>query len=130
MTMKRIIRSLAVVLVLASLCAFTACNNNGGSAGESGSEESVLKTDDRLYGKWQSEKKSNYVYTFNADGTGQYDMGGNVLELTYTNEDGKITLSFIQEGYTPVTLSYELDGDRLNIKDSYGKDTFYIRVKE
>lgn len=129
--MKRIIRSLAVVLVLASLCVFTACNNNGGNTGESGTaQESVLKTDERLAGKWQSEKKSNYVYTFNADGTGQYDMGGNVLELTYTNEDGKITLSFTQEGYTPVTLSYEMDGDRLNIKDSYGKDTFYIRVKE
>ena len=99
--MKRIIRSLAVVLVLASLCAFTACNNNGGSAGESGSEESVLKTDDRLYGKWQSEKKSNYVYTFNADGTGQYDMGGNVLELTYTNED-------VTESTTPATLSMRM----------------------
>ena len=129
--MKRIVKIFVVVLVLTVLCAFAACNNNGGDKDESGKgEESVLKTDDRLYGQWQSEKKSDYVYTFNADGTGQYDMAGNVLELTYNNRDGKITLSFTQEGYTPVTLSYELDGDRLNIKDSYGKDTFYVRIKE
>ena len=55
-------------------------------------------------------------------------MAGKVLELNYATEDGKITLTFLEEGYTPVTLDYELDGDRLNIKDSFGKDTFYVKT--
>ena len=84
---------------------------------------------DPLAGQWQSEQLSDYIYTFNGDGTGKYDMAGNVLDLNYATKDGRITLTFLAEGYTPVTLDYELDGDRLNIKDSFGKDTFYMRVK-
>ena len=57
-------------------------------------------------------------------------MAGKVLELGYeTTEEGTITISFHEEGYTPVTLRYELDGDTLNIKDSFGSDTIYLRVK-
>ena len=133
--MKKTKRILAIVAVLVLLCAFTGCNKNDGETGESStasavSEQSVIEQDDPIVGKWQSEKLPDYVYTFNADGTGQYDMAGNILDLTYTTEDGKITISFTADGYTPVTLNYELDGDKLNIKDSFGKDTFYIRVKE
>ena len=120
--MKRIIKLLAIVAAIASLCALAGCSNSSG-AGES----STAAQSGQLVGQWQSEKKSDYVYTFHADGTGQYDMAGNVLAMTYTIEDGKITLNFTQDGYAPVTLSYELEGDRLNIKDSYGKDTFYER---
>ena len=97
---------------------------------ESVTERSVEEKEiDFLAGQWQSEQFSEYIYTFNGDGTGKYDMAGNVLDLNYETEDGKITLTFLEEGYTPVTLDYELDGDRLNIKDSFGKDTFYLKVK-
>ena len=129
--MKRIIKLLAIAMILTSLFALAACKKNDGDKDDNSTgEESVYVTDDSLYGQWQSEKKSNYVYTFNADGTGQYDMAGNILDLTYTTEEGKITISFTADGYTPVTLNYELDGDKLNIKDSFGKDTFYVRVKD
>ena len=75
--------------------------------------------------------KKSFLYTvkFNADGTGQYDMAGKILALNYTTDNGKITITFLEEGYTPVTLDYELDGDKLNIKDSFGKDTFYIKAE-
>lgn len=130
--MKKSIRLLAVVSVLAVLCAFAGCNKNDSETGKSSTVSAVSEqsANDPIVGKWQSEKLPDYVYTFNADGTGQYDMAGNILELTYTTEDGKITISFTADGYTPVTLNYELDGDKLNIKDSFGSDTFYLRVKE
>ena len=133
--MKTTKRLFAIAAALAIVCAFAGCNKNDGDKGENSapsavSEESVQESTDPLAGQWQSEKLPDYVYTFNADGTGKYDMAGNILDLTYTTEEGKITISFTADGYTPVTLNYELDGDRLNIKDSFGNDTFYVRVKE
>ena len=67
------------------------------------------------------------VYTFNADGTGQYLLKGIVMPLEYSTADGKITLRFIQEGYGPMVLDYSLDGNLLNIKDAFGNDNFYDR---
>ena len=57
-------------------------------------------------------------------------MAGKILEMTYSTENGKITMNYTTEGYSSVTLDFVLEGDRLNIKDSFGKDTFYVRVKE
>lgn len=133
--MKKAIKLLSIAAALAMIFTLAACNKNDSeteesSSGASVSEQTTQETADPIVGKWQSKDLPDYIYTFNADGTGQYDMAGNILDLTYTTEEGKITISFTADGYTPVTLSYELDGDRLNIKDSYGKDTFYIRVKE
>ena len=92
--------------------------------------DSSVTPAETLVGQWKCESLTDHIYTFNADGSGQYDMAGNKLDLTYTTENGKITITFLAEGYTPVTLEYVLDGDRLNIKDSFGTDTFYVRVKE
>ena len=126
-----IIKIIAVLFVVMITAAFAGCNND--QTEESSfilTESEEVINSDPLVGKWQSEKLSNYVYTFNDDGTGQYDMAGKVLKLTYSTDEGKITLNFLEEGYTPVTLNYILDGDSLNIKDSFGKDTFYVRVKK
>lgn len=132
--MKRSIQLLAIVSVLTVLWALAGCNNNDSepqeSAAASGvSAQSVTESADPIVGQWQSEELPDYVYTFRADGTGQYDMSGNILDLTYTTEEGKITISFLVEGYTPVTLNYELKDEKLNIRDSFGKDTFYVRVE-
>lgn len=128
--MKIAKRLLAIVAALAIVCAFAGCNKNdsdGANSSASAVSEQPSKTDP-LVGQWQSETLPEYIYTFNDDKTGQYDMAGKILEMTYSTENGKITLNFLTEGYSAVTLDYELDGDRLNIKDSYGKDTFYIKV--
>lgn len=127
--MKKAIKLLAVISAMATLCSFAGCNRNNENSGNESQVSSVSEQSlDPLAGQWQSEELSDYIYTFNGDGTGKYDMAGKVLELNYATEDGKITLTFLQEGYTPVTLDYELDGDRLNIKDSFGKDTFYVKT--
>ena len=129
--MKKVIIILSIAAALTMVCTLAACNKND-SDNEGSSAASVVSEQpaDPLAGKWQSKDLPDYIYTFNADGTGQYDMAGKVLELGYeTTEEGTITISFHEEGYTPVTLRYELDGDTLNIKDSFGSDTIYLRVK-
>lgn len=130
--MKKAVKILSIAAVLAMIFTLAACHKNDSDSEESSAASVVSEQPvNPLAGKWQSKDLPDYIYTFNADGTGQYDMAGKVLELGYeTTEEGTITISFHEEGYTPVTLRYELDGDTLNIKDSFGKDTFYIRVKE
>jgi len=128
--MRKIMKWLAIVSALTVLCAFAGCNKNDSETKESSSSAVVSEQSvDLLTGQWQSEQLPDYIYTFNADGTGQYDMAGKILALNYTTDNGKITITFLEEGYTPVTLDYELDGDKLNIKDSFGKDTFYIKAE-
>lgn len=129
--MKKAIKLLSIAAVLAMICTFAACNKNDSDTDKSSADSVVSEQPaNPLAGKWQSKDLPDYIYTFNADGTGQYDMAGKILELGYTTEEGTITISFHEEGYTPVTLRYELDGDTLNIKDSFGSDTIYLRVKE
>ena len=132
MKRSKYVKWLAILGVIAVLCMGAGCGGNGGETGESGAASGTSAEADstaQLIGQWQSENLPDYIYTFNADGTGQYDMAGNILELTYTVQDGKITMTFLTQGYQPVTLAYVLDGDRLNIKDSFGSDTFYNRVQ-
>ena len=130
---KTILRISAIAIAAASVFMFAACNKNDNDS-EQSSQTSVVSEPsepaDPLVGKWQAETLPEYVYTFNADGSGQYDMAGTILEMNYSTENGKITMNYTAEGYSSVTLDFILEGDRLNIKDSFGKDTFYVRVKE
>lgn len=130
---KTILRISAIAIAAASVFMFAACNKNDNDS-EQSSQTSVVSEPsepaDPLVGKWQAETLPEYVYTFNADGSGQYDMAGTILEMNYSTENGKITMNYTTEGYSSVTLDYILEEDRLNIRDSFGKDVFYLRVKE
>ena len=99
------------------------------STADSSSESTIRPANsDSVVGKWASEMMSgSFVYTFNEDGTGSYDMMGTVVDLNYSIEGDKITITLLAEGYTPMTLNYEIKDNKLNIKDSFGNDTFYIR---
>ena len=80
-----------------------------------------------LVGSWKSDAYSGaYVYTFNEDGTGIYDAAGTKMNFTYTLDGDKI--SILYTGNTsPFESTYKIDGDTLNIKDSFDKDTIYKR---
>ena len=80
-----------------------------------------------LAGTWASKEYSGrYVYTFNEDGTGNYDAAGTKMDFTYKIEDDKI--SILYTGNTaPFETRYTLDGNTLNIVDSFGNDTIYTR---
>ena len=105
--MKKYFKALLVALVL-TVCIFglTGCGKDKNS----------------IVGKWQSKDYSSYVYTFNEDGTGDYSG----KKFTYTTEDNNISITY--EGSTAAFKStYEIKDNELNIKDSFGKDTFYTR---
>ena len=110
--MKKIFKYSLVVVVLV-ICSFTlvGCGKKG------------------LVGKWEYQT-GGYIYTFNDDGTGTYTIGTQEMKFTYTtSEEGETKkISITYEGNTsPLVLEYVLDGDTLNIKDSFGSDTIYKR---
>ena len=90
--------------------------------------EAEDSADTGLVGSWDYAELSGMVYTFNADGTGTYDMFGEVMKFTYEADGSVLKLQFIDEGIdAPTELEYAIDGDALNIKDSLGNDTIYKR---
>lgn len=87
--------------------------------------EAAAAADKGIVGTWEFEYGS-FTYTFNADGTGVYEIFDDVMNFTYEVTD--TTVSILYEGSSdPIVLEYELSGDVLNIKDSAGDDTIYNR---
>ena len=100
----------------------------------SATTEAVIETeanasaDNGLVGSWDFAALSGMVYTFNADGTGSYDMFGEVMNFTYEADGSTLKLTFTDEDVdVPTELAYTIDGDTLNVKDSLGNDTIYKR---
>lgn len=115
--MKKILSVLVAFIVLAGvLFTFTACGDKKG-----GSSNPIV-------GSWKYQG-GNYTYVFNEDGTGKYEFGGAAMEFTYEIKDGN-KISILYTGNTAAFESeYKIDGDTLNIIDSFGNDTIYKKVK-
>lgn len=104
------------------------------SAAASSSEDAASSTaesksdsdgDNVLVGSWEYEG-GMFIYTFKPDGTGFYDIGSDKMNFTYEVKGN--TVSFLYDGNTePMELEFEIDGDTLNMKDSFGSDTIYKR---
>ena len=78
-----------------------------------------------IVGQWKYNSGS-YIYTFKEDGTGSYEYLGSKMEFTYTLDGNKI--SILYNGSTsPFESEYSIDGNTLNIKDSFGNDTLYTK---
>ena len=110
--MKNIIKSLLLIIaIVAFVLLLTGCG----------------KKADGIVGSWKYDG-ADYTYIFNEDGTGSYEAFGNKMEFTYTTEGNK--LSILYSGNTsPFETEYSIDGETLNVKDSFGSDTLYKRVK-
>ena len=108
--MKKLLKSMFLGLVLSvGVLALTACGAKS----------------DSIVGSWKYDS-GDYVYTFNEDGTGSYNVYGNDMLFTYTTEESK--LSILYNGNTaPFETEYSINGKTLNIKDSFGNDTLYTR---
>lgn len=90
--------------------------------------EATTSSDNSLVGSWDYSELSGMVYTFNADGTGTYDIFGEVLEFTYEADGSTLKIAYTDESVdVPLELNYEIDGDILNLKDSAGNDIVYKR---
>ena len=126
----------AVVLVVVAVVAIVINNNNNGggqSSGNNSSQNNSNNTNNNtqnssIVGVWKYDDASladSFVYTFNADGTGNYTAAGN---FTYKVDGNKISITYDSSGATFET-EFEVSGDKLNIIDSLGEDTFYNRAE-
>ena len=141
--MKRLLTVvLAVALAALLTLSLAACNENTGTPTETSApaadttEAPVTEAeatevpaadaaDVGIVGTWEYEYGS-FIYTFKADGTGTYDIAGDTMNFTYETNDNVLSITF--EGDTGSSeLEYEIDGDKLNVKDSFGSDTIYYR---
>ncbi len=76
---------------------------------------------DPIIGKWA---QGSYVYTFNEDKTCSYDAAGTLMNCTYEINGDKI--SILYTGSTaPFETTFSIEGNKLNVKDSLGRDTIY-----
>jgi len=67
------------------------------------------------------------TYTFNANGTGKYDISGEVLNFTYTTDGNTLTIMF--EGQqVPMVVEYTVDANALVIIDGTGAEIVYMRI--
>jgi hypothetical protein len=112
---RKMKKVLAAALVLMAVLSLAAC---GGTAQNNSQPEKAT-----VVGTWEYELGS-YIYTFNKDGTGNYDAAGTKMDFTYT-DDGK-TLSILFAGNTePTELPYKIEGSKITITDSFGTDAVY-----
>ena len=111
--MKKTLKAVAIVAVIvAAMFALTGCKNN---------KKEDAK--DPIVGSWKYEN-GGYTYTFKEDGTGDYSYYSTKMEFTYKTEGNKLSITY--NGSTaPFETEFKIDGDKLNIKDSFGKDTIY-----
>ena len=107
-------------------------NNNNSNSSSSSSSSGETKNDSAspIVGRWKyyvenSSYSIDYIYTFNNDGTGSYEMAGASKSFTYTTDGNKLTITYDS---APFETEYEINGDILNVKDSFGDDTLYKKI--
>lgn len=124
--MKKSILKIAALLVCLLITVFplTACggsgspdNNTSSNVDNAGSEVATL------VGSWEYES-GGFTYTFNEDGTGNYDAGGTEMEFTYTDNGDSVEILYTGNT-TASTFEYTISGDTLTIKDSFGEEVVY-----
>ena len=92
---------------------------------EEKNETTADQGDSPLIGSWTYDE-GGFTYTFNADGTGEYDFFGEVMSFTYTDNGDSIEILYADvDG--PSAFDYSIDGNTLIIKDSFGTDVKYIK---
>ena len=122
----------ALVALPLTACGGTNTNNTNNTQNQAAASSQAASSaaatatgKDALVGSWEYQS-GGYTYTFNADGTGTYDISGKVMKFTYEATDSKLSITY--EGNTsPMTLDYSINGKVLNVKDSSGADTLYNR---
>ena len=86
------------------------------------------KNDNSIIGSWKNDELGyDFIYTFNEDGTGEYDAAGTIMEFTYEIDGNNI--SILYKGNTvSFDTTFKIKGDELNVVDSLNNDTIYKRI--
>ena len=146
---SRIIIALVTVLVLGLTVAGCSCSTSKDTSNtttaNSSSNTSSNKTDtttnntsttnntaaptstdsNSVVGSWVNNDMGIPVtMTFNADGTGKYEIAGQVMNFTYKTEGNKLSITF--EGDTqPMNSDMTVNGDTLSMKDITGQNVIF-----
>lgn len=115
---------ITALLVMICLCSCTVFEK--GAESSSGSSESSSGGEASLVGTWQYEDRADITYTFKSNGTGAYSYDGQDTKYSYHAENSVLTITYTDNGIVS-KFKYTIDGDKLNIIDSFGKDNFYYR---
>lgn len=129
--MKKIVKAfLITALLLSTIIILAGCGNKTSETKQKeNSKTETVNTQnvDPIVGAWKSELGS-YTYHFNDDGTGDYSYSNTKMEFTYKTEGNKISILY-NSSTAPFETEYSIDGDTLNVIDSFGKDTLYKKQK-
>ena len=119
--MKKTTKALLIfMLLLSTVMVLAGCGNKNEDTKK---EDNKSQTTNSIVGAWKSVQ-ADYTYHFNEDGTGDYSFSTTKMEFTYKTEGNKIAITY--KGNTvPFETEYSIDGDTLNVIDSFGKDTLY-----
>ncbi|MBE6737131.1 MAG: hypothetical protein E7566_00535 [Ruminococcaceae bacterium] len=127
--MKNTLKLIALILCLLFVASLmVACNKDNDKKAETQDTTAIVETTTEtpkeagLVGSWVSEDMPDYVYVFNADGTGTYS----VLKFTYEDLGEKISILF--DGNTVASeFEYTIEGNKLTLIDSFGEPVVYIK---
>lgn len=116
---------LVIILLVFGLFVLTACEKKE----ENTQGQETVKEGASVVGQWKLNMYGNdYIYTFNEDGTGNYNAAGTDMPFTYKTEGDQI--SILYDGDTvSFDTKYSVNGTTLNVVDSLGNDTLYEKVK-
>lgn len=96
----------------------------GASSQSDGASVDDIKDDEdsqsALVGSWKSVTMSDAIYTFNADGTGEYEFYGNKSPFTYTDNGDSVEIKYETDTVASV-FKYIVEDNELNIEDSFGE---------
>ena len=74
-----------------------------------------------------SEKEATIVGSWEsvdmAGGKGSYEYMGASMDFTYTDDGTAVTITYTNS--EPSTFKYTIDGNKLNIEDSFGSTVVY-----
>ena len=133
----------AVVVVVAIIAIIVVATNNNNNdqntnSNNNSSSETPTPTENQtnsIVGVWKyydpeypgMSSSIDFIYAFNADGTGTYTMSTSVMPFTYETNGNTLTINYEDSG--TFETEFELNGDVLNVKDSSNADTLYKKVK-
>ena len=108
--MRKILMILAAITLLAGALMFTGCSSR----------------DEELVGTWVWELDSNFVTTFNDDGTGTHAITwGFGTTFDWSTSGRNIVWEY--PGHDSLRTEYSISGDVLTITDADGTVFIYIR---
>lgn len=105
--------------------------NNNGSSGNSAAVAAPESKGTGIVGTFRyvdaETPELTSSYTFNQDGTGQYELLGEKLDLTYKTNGNILSIMFAGQNI-PMDVEYTVNAEALTMKDVTGGDVVYHRV--